>query len=92
MGCVVNIHRGQSSVQTMIHRDVRKRPFVPSCLCPIGDFTGGALILWKLHAVVELKPGDLFFFPDSLIHHSNEAVIGMCHSVVAFIQQNMFDY
>ena len=91
-GCVVNIHHGESSVQTKIHRDVKERPFIPSCLCPIGDFTGGHLILWELRTVVELKAGDLFFFPDSLIHHSNEPVISIQHSVVVFTQQNMFDY
>jgi hypothetical protein len=41
-----------------------------------------------------LRPGDLLFFPDALIHHSNEPVAPSGHrnSVVAFTQQNMFDY
>ena len=86
MGCIVNIHHGESSVQTKIHRDVKERPFIPSCLCPIGDFTGGNLILWELRTVVELKAGDLFFFPDSLIHHSNEPVTSIWHSVIIFTQ------
>ena len=43
MGCVVNIHDGESPVETNVHRDVKERPFIPSCLCPIGDFTGGEL-------------------------------------------------
>ena len=34
----------------------------------------------------------MLFFPDSLIHHSNEPVFGERHSIVAFTQQNMFDY
>ena len=42
--------------------------------------------------MVELRSGNLFFFPDFIIHHSNEAVVGMRHSIVAFTQQNMFDY
>ena len=92
MGCAINVQQDDSSVQTEIHRDVKERPFTPSCLCPIGDFRGGDLILWELHAVVELRPGDLFFFYDSLIHHSNEEVEGTRHSIVAFTQQNMFDY
>jgi hypothetical protein len=92
MGCVVNIQDDESSVETKIHRDVRERPFAPSCLCPVGEYEGGDLVLWELRTVVELRPGDLFFFPDSLIHHFNEAVIGERHSIVAFTQQNMFDY
>ena len=51
------------------------------------------MILWDLQVVVELKPGDLFFFYDSIIYHSNEEVIeGIRHSIVAFTQQNMWDY
>jgi predicted 2-oxoglutarate/Fe(II)-dependent dioxygenase YbiX len=42
--------------------------------------------------VVELKAGDVFMFPDSLIHHANEAVQGERHSVIAFTQQNLFHY
>ena len=42
--------------------------------------------------VIELAAGDLLFFPDSLIHHSNEPVSGERHSIVAFTQQNVFDY
>ena len=36
----------------------------------------------------------MLFFPDALIHHSNEPVApgGQRNSVVAFTQQNMFDY
>ena len=93
MGCVVNIQKDDVAVETDIHRDVRERPFVPSCLCAIGNFEGGNLILWELHTVVELKAGDLFFFYDSLIHHSNQEVsMGTRHSIVAFTQQNMWDY
>jgi hypothetical protein len=93
MGCVVNVQKDGSSVETQIHCDSKERPFVPSCLCPIGNFRGGNLILWDLQVVVELKPGDLFFFYDSIIYHSNEEVIeGIRHSIVAFTQQNMWDY
>ena len=79
-------------MKTEIHCDSREWLFVPSCLCPIENFRGGNLILWDLQVVVELKPEDLFFFYDSLIHHSNEEVEGTRHSIVAFTQQNMFDY
>jgi hypothetical protein len=93
MGCVVNVQKDGSSVETEIHCDRKERQFVPSCLCPIGNFGGGNLILWDLQVVVELRPRDLFFFYDSIIYHSNEEVTeGIRHSIVAFTQQNMWDY
>ena len=92
MGCVVNVQQEDCAVKIEIHQDVRERPFIPSCLAPVGDFQGGDLILWELRTVVELKPGDVFFFYDSLVHHSNETVQGTRHSIVAFTQQNMWDY
>ena len=92
MGCAVNLGDRDTPVKTKPHRDVKERAFGVSCLCPFGDYSGGALILWELKVVIELAPGDLLYFPDSLIHHSNETVIGDRHSVVAFTQQNMFDY
>lgn len=45
MGCAINIQQNDNSIQTEIHQDIRERPFVPSCLCSIGDFRGGDLIL-----------------------------------------------
>jgi hypothetical protein len=36
--------------------------------------------------VVELRRGDLFFFMDHLINHSNEKAYGQRHSVVAFTE------
>jgi hypothetical protein len=97
MGCVVNYQDDDGEtgpVVTPPHRDVKERVFGVSCLCPFGDWEGGNLILWELKLIIELRPGDLLFFPDALIHHSNEAVAvgGQRNSVVAFTQQNMFDY
>ena len=92
MGCAINIGSEGTPVQTEPHRDVKERAFGVSCLCPFGEFEGGALILWELKLIIELAPGDLFFFPDSLIHHSNEEVKGVRHSIVAFTQQSVFAY
>jgi hypothetical protein len=50
------------------------------------------LILWELHCTIELQPGEILIFPDTIVHHSNEPVTGTHHSVVAFTQQNMLDY
>ena len=90
-GCVVN-SGDEDPVQTKAHRDVKEAIHGFSCIVPAGNFTGGALILYDLEMVVELKAGDIFMFPDSLIHHANEAVQGERHSVIAFTQQNLFHY
>jgi hypothetical protein len=42
--------------------------------------------------ILEVAPGDVLLFPDSLISHSNEPAIGNRKSVVTFTQENMFDY
>lgn len=90
-GCVVNLG-DKDPVQTKPHRDVKESIYGYSCVVPIGDYSRGALILYDLELIVELKPGDVFFFPDSLIHHANEDVIGSRSSIVAFTQENLFDY
>ena len=35
---------------------------------------GGSLVLHDLKKVVEIAPGDMFLFPDCLIHHCNEVM------------------
>lgn len=84
--CTINVAVNGNSVQTTRHRDVQGFFNGMSCLCPFGTFGGGGLILWELEAVVELKSGDLFFFMDHLINHSNETVYGLRNSVVAFME------
>jgi hypothetical protein len=84
--CAINIAVDGIPVETSPHRDVQGFLHGLSCLCPFGEFRGGGLILWELEAVVELERGDLFFFPDHLITHSNEKVHGLRHSVVAFME------
>lgn len=90
-GCVVNLG-DKDPVQTKPHRDVKESIFGFSCVVPAGNYTGGALILYDLEMVIELNPGDVFMFPDSLIHHANEDITGERSSIVAFTQENLFDY
>jgi len=90
-GCAANIGT-LDPVQTEAHRDVKESKFGYSCIVTAGDFTGGALICYELKLIIELPPGSCFFFPDSLITHSNENVLGERSSVVAFTQENMFHY
>ena len=72
-GCVVNLG-DKDPVQTKPHRDVKESIFGFSCVVPAGNYTSGALILYDLEMVIELAPGDIFMFPDSLIHHANEDI------------------
>jgi hypothetical protein len=90
--CAVNIAADGVPVETSPHRDVQGFLHGLSCLCPFGEFTGGGLILWELEAVIELERGDLFFFPDHLINHSNEKVRGLRGSVVAFMEDRTWSW
>ena len=89
--CVVN-NGGNNPSKTNIHRDVKESRYGYSCVVPCGEFTGGAMILYDLGYILEMEPGDLLLFPDSLIHHSNEEAQGVRKSLVAFTQENMNDY
>jgi hypothetical protein len=89
--CVIN-NGGNNPNQTNIHRDVRESQYGYSCVISCGDFTGGDLILYELGYILEVAPGDVLLFPDSLISHSNEPARGNRKSVVTFTQENMFDY
>jgi len=90
-GCVVN-RLGVDAKPTEIHRDVKEPKYGYSGLICTGEFTGGGLILYDLEIILELKPGDMLVFADSVIHHSNEQVQGRRNSVVCFTQKNMYDY
>lgn len=90
IGCAVNVAVDGKPVQTRPHRDVQRFLSGMSCLCPFGTFTGGGLVLWELKAVVEVKRGDLFFFMDHLVNHSNEKAYGLHHSVVAFTEHEIW--
>jgi len=89
--CVVN-NGGNNPNQTEVHRDVRESQYGYSCVVTCGEFTKGASILYDLGYVIELAPGDLELFPDSLIHHANEEAEGVRKSLVTFTQENMNDY
>ena len=89
--CVVN-NGGNNPNETEIHRDVKESQYGYSCIVSCGNYTGGDLILYDLGHILEIVPGDLLLFPDSLIHHSNEPAIGTRKSLVTFTQENVYDY
>jgi hypothetical protein len=90
-GFVVNKGSEEALVETTPHRDYKSIFYGKSCLYPFGDFEGGAVILWDLRLILELKAGDLFLFEDHLLMHSNEPVRGERHSLVAFMRQRVLD-
>jgi hypothetical protein len=55
----------------------------------MGNYEGGDLVLWELERIIELRPGDLFFFPAHLVTHCNTPVNGVRHSLVAFTRQEI---
>jgi len=91
--CVIN-HGGQfkDPEETQIHRDVSESQYGYSCVVCCGEFSGGAVVLHDLKHVIEMEAGDMLLFPDSILHHCNEAATGVRKSVVAFTQENMYDY
>ncbi len=82
----------EATVQTNAHRDHKSVFFGKSCLYPFGDFTGRAVVLWELRAILELNVGDIFLFEDHLLTHSNEDVTGVRHSLVAFTHQQVLNW
>jgi hypothetical protein len=89
--CVIN-NGGNNPNQTHIHRDVKESQFGYSCVVSCGDYTGGDITLYELSCKLEMVPGDILLFPDSLIHHNNEKAEGTRKSVVTFTQENVNDY
>ena len=71
MGCVVNIGSSEAPIKMEPHHDVKESMFSISYLCPFGNNSHSALILWVLEIIIKLATGDMFFL-DSLIHHSIE--------------------
>jgi hypothetical protein len=91
--CIVNISIKERPVKIDIHHDVNEGSFGISCLCPFGDFTDGDIILWEVNLRIELRSGDLLFFPIGAIHHSNQKItIGVRYSLVIFTLMNIFHY
>jgi hypothetical protein len=90
MGCAVNIGTENGGVCAQGHRDLQNHIFGFSCLCPFGIFERGEVVMWEIETVLELQRGDLFFFPDQLITHSNLEAKGVRHSVVSFTEQGVW--
>ena len=57
-----------------------------------GDYTGGELILYDLEIILELKAEDMIVFQDAVIHHNNNPAQGNRCSVMAFTQENVYNY
>jgi len=89
MGMAINAGTSDNPVKCQPHRDVKTAMYGITCLCPLGDFEGGEVILWEMKTVIVLRPRDILFFRDHLVNHSNASVTGVRHSLVAFTRQDM---
>ena len=52
-----------------------------------GEHERGLLVLHDLKKIVDMDPGDMLLFPDSIVHHCNEDATGDHSSIVAFTQK-----
>ena len=57
-----------------MHQDWNDKWYGFNCILPFADFTGGALELWQLGIILELRPGDVVFFFGRLLAHNTEKV------------------
>lgn len=65
------------------HEDDSNLPGGMSALLPVGDFTGGELVLPRWRVAIELTPGDLLLF-DGLQPHGNLIIAGDRASLVLY--------
>src|SRR5580692_9680138 len=63
-----------------------------NCVVPWGEYKGGGLILWQLKIVMELEPGDAFFFMGSLIAHNVGEIEGVRNSIDLFCHTNVLSW
>jgi hypothetical protein len=63
-----------------------------NCVVPWGRYNGGGLVLWQLEMIVELEPGDAFFFMGSLIAHNVGEIQGVRNSIDLFCHTNVLSW
>ena len=63
-----------------------------NCVIPWGEYHGGELVLHQLKTVVELKPGDAFYFMGSLITHNICNVNGVRNSIDLFCHKTVLTW
>jgi hypothetical protein len=63
-----------------------------NCVVPWGEYNGGGLVLWQLKMVMELEPGDAFFFMGSLIAHNVGEIEGVRNSIDLFCHTNVLSW
>ncbi|KAI9776765.1 MAG: hypothetical protein M1816_005091 [Peltula sp. TS41687] len=63
-----------------------------NCVIPWGEYQGGGLVLWQLGLVVELRPGDAFFFMGSLIAHNVKEMEDVRNSIDLFCHGNVLTW
>jgi hypothetical protein len=60
-----------------------------NCVVPWREYKGESLVLWQLGMIIELEPGDTFFFMGSLIVHNVGKIEGVQNSIDLFCHTNV---
>jgi hypothetical protein len=63
-----------------------------NCIVPWVEYTRGGLVLWQLEMIVELEPGDAFFFMGSLIAHNVGEIKGLWNNIDLFCHKNVLSW
>ena len=75
------------------HQDWKDIKSAPNAVVLYGNWEGGDLVLWQVRSIIELKPGDAFFFMGSLIAHGNTKIkSGIRNSVNLFTHKSNMDW
>jgi|HubBroStandDraft_2_1064218.scaffolds.fasta_scaffold69967_2 hypothetical protein len=80
----------QVTGSTSTHLDFGDSGF--NCVVPWGEYKGGSLVLWQLEMIMELEPGDAFFFMGSLIAHNVGEIEGVRNSIDLFCHTNVLSW
>jgi hypothetical protein len=63
-----------------------------NCVIPWKEYKGGSLVLWQLGIIIELEPGDAFFFMGSLIAYNIGEIEGVQNSINLFCYTNILSW
>ena len=80
----------QVTGSTGTHLDFSDSGF--NCVVPWGEYKGGSLVLWQLGMIIELEPGNAFFFMGSLIVHNIGEIEGVWNSIDLFCHTNVLSW
>ena len=78
--CAVN-NGGDDANETKAHRDLKKYRKGYNCIISGGDYSGGALVLFELRIMVEMKAGDIILLLLLLLQNSFSLILPFVLSI-----------